>query len=63
MINSDDMLIREKARRICADQAKLMKLDDWHIFLTGDYDSLPWMKIALTAVIAGISIERQAYAN
>lgn len=63
MTNDDDMIIREKARRICANEAKRRGLDDWPVFLTGDYDDVPWMRIASAAVMAGITIGRSAYAD
>lgn len=63
MTNSDDMLIRETARRICADEAKKRGLEDWVVFLSGDYDDVPWMQIASKGVTEGIKIARAIYAN
>ena len=63
MTNHDDMLIRETARRICADEAKNRGLEDWVMFLNGDYDDVPWMRIASKAVTQGIAIARSIYAN
>jgi hypothetical protein len=63
MTNDEDMLIRERARRICANEAMQLGLDDWRIFLSGDYDHLPWMRIASAAVLAGIIIGRETYAD
>ncbi len=63
MTNQDDMTIREAARRICANQAKKDNLDNWQMFLTGDYDQTPWMQIAWMGVISGIAIARGAYAD
>lgn len=62
-MTNDDMVIREKARRICADEAKRRGLDDWPVFLTGDYDDVPWMRIASAAVTAGINIGMENCAN
>lgn len=63
MTNQDDMAIREAARQICANEAKRRGLDDWRVFLMGDYDDVPWMRIASQAVMRGIAIARGIYAD
>jgi hypothetical protein len=63
MTNSDDMIVRETARRICADEAKKRGFDDWAMFLKGDFDDVPWMQIASKSVIEGIKIARAIYAD
>jgi hypothetical protein len=59
----DNAFIRNKARMLCADEAKRVGLENWHVFLKGDFDHSPWMQIASKALLAGIDLERKSHAD
>lgn len=63
MTNSDDMLIRETARRICAAQAEKEDSFRYQHFLSGRYDETVWMRLTEEGVRQGIKIARAIYAD
>lgn len=63
MTAKDAIWVKEIARKICAKEARRCNFADWQIFLKGDYDHEPWMRIASQAVIAGMAIGGCSHAD
>lgn len=58
MTNYYDMIIRETARRICAEQADKQDNGESQLYLSGAYDHTVWMRLVEQGIRKGIEIGR-----
>jgi len=58
MTNEDDMIIREAARRICAQQVFKNEGSDHAHYMSGRLDNAIWMRLVEQGIRKGIEIGR-----
>ena len=58
MTDDDDMMIREVARSICAEQAAKQDYDDHGRYMSGEWDHTTWVRLTEEGIRRGIQIGR-----
>lgn len=56
MTNIDNMIIREAARSICANQAAKQDNDDYEKYASGEWDQSIWIQLVEKGIRRGIEI-------